>query len=78
MSTRRVDMIEYYSQVRVLGSFALLLSEMSIICLQLRILFRSASGVTDMGLFKSFDVLLIEILGKVQESYRALFLLSLF
>ena len=35
----------------------------------------SASGVTDMGLFKSFDVLFIRALGKVQESleYQRLF-----
>lgn len=35
----------------------------------------SASGVTDMGLFQSFDVLSIGALGKVQESveYQRLF-----
>ena len=41
--------------------------EVSFAC-NLEVCYVSASGVTDMGLFKSFDVLCIKFLGEVQES----------
>jgi len=48
---------------------SLLHEQMSTICLHLRVVCStSASGVTDMGLLKSRDVLLIGALGEVQES----------
>jgi len=34
----------------------------------LEVCYLSAFGVTDMGLFKSFDFLFIKFLGEVQES----------
>jgi len=58
-----------YIQAKVFASPSALLHcftalEMSVVCLQLRVLCEvSASGVTDMGLFQSFDVLLTDALG---------------
>jgi hypothetical protein len=51
-----------------LSAFTSFDGQKNIIRLQLRIILSSAEWVTDMGLIKYFDVLIITILGTVQES----------